>query len=119
VVETRLALQLNPQSREVAETRKLHDGCRAAAGRPAYRAELGDNAAIAVTTNVTGASVRIGALRYGSTPVAPRLIKPGIHDLDIEKSGWKPAHITIDALVGVVTDVDITLEPAAARKAAP
>jgi len=113
---TRRALQLNPQSREIAETRKLHDDCRAAAGRPAFREELGDNAAFAVTANVTGATVRIGTLRYGGTPVAPRLIKPGVLELDIEKSGFKPAHVTIDALPGIVTDVDVTLEPLAPAK---
>ena len=113
VAETRRALQLNPQSREVAGTRKLHDDCRAADGRPALRSELGENAAIAITANGSGATVRIGTLRYGGTPVAPRLIKPGFHELEIEKAGWKPAHLAIDALPGIVTDVDVTLEPLA------
>jgi tetratricopeptide (TPR) repeat protein len=111
ITEARRALQLNPQSKEVAETRKLHDDCRTSAGRPSYHAELTDSAAISVTTNVTGASVRIGGLRYGSTPVAPRLIKPGFHDVVIEKRGFRPAHLAIDALPGIVTDVDIVLEP--------
>jgi tetratricopeptide (TPR) repeat protein len=115
ITESRRALQLNPQSSEVAGTRKLHDECRAADGRPAFGAELGDNAAIAITANVAGATVRIGALRYGGTPVAPRLIKPGFHELEIEKTGWKPAHLAIDALPGIVTDVDVTLEPIAPK----
>ncbi|HSS02933.1 MAG TPA: tetratricopeptide repeat protein [Kofleriaceae bacterium] len=117
ITEARRALQLNPQSREVAGTRKLHDECRAADGRPPFQAQLGENAAIAVTANVAGATVRIGALRYGGTPVAPRLIKAGFHDLEIEKAGWKPAHLAIDALPGVVTDIDVTLEPADAKPA--
>lgn len=117
ITASRRALQLNPQSREIADTRKLHDECRAAAGRPAYRDELGDNAAFAVTANVTGATVRIGTLRYGGTPVAPRLIKPGVHELDIEKPGWKPTRVTIDALPGIVTDVEVSLEPLAPSKA--
>ena len=111
ITAARRALQLTPQSREIAETRKLHDDCRAAAGRPAFRDELGDNAAFAVTANITGATVRIGPLRYGGTPVAPRLIKPGVHELDIEKAGWKTAHVTVEALPGIVTDVEVTLEP--------
>jgi tetratricopeptide (TPR) repeat protein len=119
ITETRRALQLNPQSREVAGTRKLHDECRAADGRPPFNAALGENAAIAVTANVSGATVRIGALRYGGTPVAPRLIKAGFHDLEIEKVGWKPAHLAIDALPGIVTDIDVTLEPADAKPAPP
>jgi tetratricopeptide (TPR) repeat protein len=119
VTETRRALQLNPQSREVAGTRKLHDECRAADGRAPYRAELGESAAIAVTANVSGATVRIGALRYGGTPVAPRLIKAGFHELEIEKPGWKPAHLAIDALPGIVTDVEVTLEAVDAKPAPP
>jgi hypothetical protein len=119
VTETRRALQLNPQSREVAGTRKLHDECRAADGRAPYRAELGENAAIAVTANVSGATVRIGPLRYGGTPVAPRVIKAGFHELEIEKPGWKPAHLAIDALPGIVTDVEVTLEAADAKPARP
>ncbi|MEO7731565.1 MAG: PEGA domain-containing protein [Kofleriaceae bacterium] len=111
IAETRRALQLNPQSQEVSETRKLHDSCRASAGRPIYRAELGDGAAIAVTANVTGATVRIAGLRYGGTPVEPRLIKPGAIKLDIDKQGYKAAHVAVDALPGIVTDVEVTLEP--------
>jgi len=113
IAETRRALQLNPQSQEVVETRKLHDDCRSGAGRPGYPAELGDNAAIAVTANVTGATVRIAGLRYGGTPVEPRVIKPGAVQLDVDKLGYKPAHIVIEALPGIVTDVELELEPAA------
>lgn len=120
VAEARHALQLNPHSQEIAETRKLHDSCRESDGRPAYRGEIGDGAAIAVTANVSGATVRIGGLRYGGTPVAPRLIKPGVLQVDIEKSGWKPAHVTIEALPAVVTDIAVELErvapPAPARR---
>ena len=112
IAETRRALQLNPHSQEIAETRKLHDGCRESDGRPAYQGELGDSAAIAVTANVPGATVRIGGLRYGGTPVAPRLIKPGVLRVDIEKPGWKAAHVTIEALPSVVTDIVVELERA-------
>jgi tetratricopeptide (TPR) repeat protein len=115
IAEARRALQLNPQSKEVGETRKLHDDCRAGDGRPPYRAELGDGAAIAVTANVTGATVRIGGLRYGGTPVAPRLIKPGVLEVEIEKSGWKPARMTIEALPAIVTDIAVVLEPVAPK----
>lgn len=111
IAEARRALQLNPQSHEVADTRRLHDSCRASDGRPAYRGDLGDAAAIAVTANVSGATVRIGGLRYGGTPVAPRLIKPGPLRVEVEKSGWKPAQVTIDALPAIVTDIAVELEP--------
>ena len=110
VTETRRALQLNPQSTEIAETRKLHDSCRESDGRPVYPGEIGDGAAIAVSANVAGATVRIGGLRYGGTPVAPRLIKPGVLQVDIEKAGWKPARVTIEALPAIVTDIAVELE---------
>jgi hypothetical protein len=73
----RNALELNPVSAEAPETRKLHDSCRASAGHAAYPGELGDSAAIAVTTNVPGATVKIGGLMYGGTPLSPRPITAG------------------------------------------
>jgi tetratricopeptide (TPR) repeat protein len=111
IAEARRAIQLNPRSREIADTRKLHDDCRAQRGRPAYPAELGDSAAISVVSNVAGAQVRIGGLRYGRTPVAPRRIAPGAHEIVLEKAGFRPAHRAIEALPGIVTDVEIDLEP--------
>ncbi len=119
ISEARRALQLNPRSQELADTRKLHDDCRASDGRPAYRGELGDNGALAVTANVAGAIVRIAGLRYGGTPVAPRLIKPGAIQLDIDKPGYKPAHVAVEALPGIVTDVAVELEAAEVRPAPP
>lgn len=120
IAEARRALQLNPRSKELGETRKLHDDCRAGDGRPAYAAELGEGAAIAVvTTNVTGATVRIGGLRYGGTPVDPRLIKPGTLVLDLDKQGYRPAHLTVDALPGIVTDVAVELAAAEEKPAPP
>jgi tetratricopeptide (TPR) repeat protein len=121
IAEARRALQLAPRSHELTDTRRLHDGCRESDGRPAYRGDLGEAAAIAVTANVSGATVRIGGLRYGGTPVAPRLIKPGVLQVDIEKAGWKPARVTVDALPAIVTDIAVELEPSAppARPAAP
>jgi tetratricopeptide (TPR) repeat protein len=116
IAETRRALQLNPKSSEAGETRKLHDACRASDGRPGFRAELGDSAAIAVTANVKGATVKIAGLRYGGTPVEPRLIKAGAFQLDVEKPGYKPARVAVDALPGIVTDVAVVLEPAAAPR---
>lgn len=111
ITEARRAIQLNPRSQEIADTRRLHEQCRASAGRPAYRTELGDAAAVAVTANVAGAIVRIEGLRYGGTPLAPLRIKPGAHEVAIAKDGYKPAHRAIDALPGIVTDIDVELEP--------
>jgi hypothetical protein len=110
--ESRLALTLNPHSSEAADTRKLHAACRTSAGRAAYTGpELVDGAAVAVTTNVPGATVKIGGLTYGGTPLEPRPITAGKLEIDIDKPGWKPAHVEIDAPAGIVTDVAVDLEP--------
>jgi tetratricopeptide (TPR) repeat protein len=111
IAQARQAIALNPRSREIADTRKLHEDCRSQLGRPAYRAELGESAAIAVVSNVPGAMVRIGGLRYGGTPVAPRRIRPGAHEVEVDKPGFRPAHRAVDALPGIVTDVEVELEP--------
>jgi hypothetical protein len=110
IEHARKALALNPVSQELADTRKLHDDCRGSDGRPPFRGELGDGAAIAVTTNVPGATVKIRGLTYGGTPMAPRPIAPGRLAVDIEKFGYLTAHVDVEALAGVVTDLDVQLE---------
>jgi hypothetical protein len=110
--EARTALAANPHSSEAPETRKLHNDCRSSAGRAPYvGAELVDSAAIAVTTNIPGATVKIGGLIYGATPLVPRPITAGKLEIDIDKLGWKPAHVSIDAPAGIVTDVAVDLDP--------
>jgi len=105
------ALHLNPASSEAPETKKLYDGCRASAGRMPYRGpELGEAAAIAVSTSVPGATVKINKLSYGGTPLAPRRISAGALDVEITKSGYKSVHVTIEALAGIVNDVVVELE---------
>jgi hypothetical protein len=105
------ALEINPASSEAADTRKLYESCRVAAGRSPARQDLGDSAAIAVVTNVPGASVKINGLTYGGTPLAPRPITPGTLDIEIDKPGWKPIKRTVNAIAGVITDVNVDLEP--------
>lgn len=107
---SRTAIELNPRSAEIAETRKLHDECRASAGRPPYREELGDSGALSVTTNAIGATVKVGGLNYGGTPLAPRPITAGVLEVDIEKPGYLPKHVSVNALPGVVTDIIVDLE---------
>lgn len=114
IAAARAALKLNPVSQELADTRKLHDDCRASAGRAAYRGgELGEGAALSVTTNIPSATVKIRGLTYGGTPISPRPITPGRLAIDIEKHGYLTARIDIDALPGIVTDVIVDLEPGA------
>ncbi|MFN0253360.1 MAG: PEGA domain-containing protein [Kofleriaceae bacterium] len=109
IASARTAIEMNPRSSEIADTRKLHDACRSSAGRAVFRDDLGDGAAIAVTTSVPGATVTISGLSYGGTPLAPRRIKPGTHEVSVEKSGFRPAKASVNALPGVVTDVDFEL----------
>lgn len=104
------ALVLNPRSVEAPDTRKLYEACRVAAGRAPAGEDLGESAAIAVTTNVSGATVRINGLGYGSTPIAPRRINAGTIEVEIDKPGWKPVKRTVTVLVGIVTDVVVDLE---------
>lgn len=106
------ALRLKPQSSEADETRRLYDACRGSAGRAAYRGpELGDAAAIAVTSNIANATVKINKLAYGGTPMAPRRIAAGTLDVEVSKTGYRTVHVTVDALAGIVNDVTVTLEP--------
>ncbi len=109
IAAARLALALNPRSTEHKDTRKLHDRCRHGAGLPPYRGDLGERAAIAVTTSVPGAAVKIRGLGYGSTPVAPRPIEPGTLAIELGKRGFRSARVEIDALPGIVTDVSVEL----------
>jgi tetratricopeptide (TPR) repeat protein len=106
----RTAIELNPRSAEIADTRKVHDECRTSAGRQPYREELGDSAALAVQTNAIGATVKVGGLNYGGTPLAPRPITAGILEIDLEKPGYLPKHLQVNALPGIVTDVIVDLE---------
>jgi tetratricopeptide (TPR) repeat protein len=109
ITAARRALALNPRSSERSDTRKLHDACRASAGRAPYRGDLGDRAAIAVTSNVPGAAVKIGGLAYGATPLGPRPITAGALALELSKPGWRPARFEVEALPGIVTDVAVEL----------
>jgi len=110
IESARKALEANPKSIEVVDTRKLYEMCRVAAGRTPVSEDLGDSAAIAVTTNVPGATVKINGLTYGGTPLAPRPITPGPLAIEIEKAGRLPYKQTVTALPGIVTDVEVDLE---------
>ncbi|MFT3696229.1 MAG: PEGA domain-containing protein [Kofleriaceae bacterium] len=104
------ALRLNPQSSEAEETKKLYEACRTSAGRASYRGQdLGDAAAVAVTSNVPNATVRINKLSYGGTPMAPRRIAAGTLEVEVAKAGFKTVRVTIEAVPGIVNDVSAEL----------
>jgi hypothetical protein len=111
IAEARAAIVANPTSKEIIETRKLHEACRVAAGRAPLRDELGDQGAIAVTANVPGATVIVAGTDYGGTPIEPRSVKPGKIDVVIEKEGWKTQHVTAEVVAGIATDIAVELEP--------
>jgi hypothetical protein len=121
IASARKALQLKPDSTEVAATRAIHEDCRAGLGRLAFTATYQGGGAIIVVANVEGASVTLGGLRYGATPLGPRALAAGPVDVIVAKQGWRPALTTVDVLPGIVTDVIVTLEPdpAAGAIAAP
>jgi tetratricopeptide (TPR) repeat protein len=109
IASARTALVLNPHSTEADDTRKVHDECRASAGREPYRGDLGDKAAIAVVTDTGGATVKINGLTYGGTPLAPRPITAGALDVEVRKAGYRPCRTRVTALPGIVTDARLTL----------
>lgn len=121
VAAARRAIAANPQSTEIAATRKLHDDCRAALGRAAFLGDYADGGAIGVIANVSGAVVTVGGLRAGATPLAPRPIGLGDVEVEVAKPGWKPARATATILPGVVTDVELVLveEPLAPVETGP
>ncbi len=107
----RTAIELNPQSKELPETIKLHDACRASLGRPTYEfTKDSTGGAISVTANVENASVSLNGLKYGATPLAPREVVAGEAEIGLSKLGYLPATKKVDVLAGVVTDIDFTLE---------
>jgi hypothetical protein len=110
VTSARKAIDLNPNSSEIAATRKLHDACRDADGRPSFIGEYGTGGALSVTANVAGATVTIDGLKYGATPLAPRAFALGDVTVTASKAGWKTAEGKIRILPGVVTDIELTLE---------
>jgi hypothetical protein len=111
IASARKALQLKPDSSEVAATRAIHEDCRAGLGRLTFAEDYRGGGAIVVTANVEGATVTLGGLRYGATPLGPRALAVGSVDVIVAKQGWRPALTTIDVLPEIVTDVIVTLEP--------
>ena len=116
-----VALRVAPQSREVPDTRKLHEECRAADGRPSFGGSYGDGGALAVTAREDGASaavpVRLNGKVIGSTPLFPRALAAGEHELRVGTARAQQVQI----LPGVVTDVslEVSREGAAASPSLP
>lgn len=110
ITSTRTAIELNPNSSEIAATRKLHDACRESDGRALFSGQYGTGGALSVTANVAGATVTVEGLKYGATPLAPRAFATGVVTVTASKTGWKTAEGKTTILPGVVTDLELTLE---------
>lgn len=107
--EAHEALVVDPAT-DTAEMRKLHAACRSAAGRPSPGFELGEQAAVTVSANLS-AQVKLRGEPFGGTPIPPRLVPPGRLAFDIERGGYQTARVDVDALPGIVTDVRVVLSP--------
>ncbi len=117
------ALRVAPQSRELEDTRKLHEDCRAAAGRPVFAGKYGEGGgAIAVTATLdgdpVGAAITIDGKAWGATPMYPRAILTGPHKIKVSRAGAKEQIFDLDVLPGVVSDVAAALLSPAAEAAA-
>lgn len=108
------ALRVAPQSRELDDTRKLHEDCRLAAGRPTFSGAYRDGGgALAITATFedvsVGAAIAIDGKSSGSTPLYPRAISAGPHQIKVSRAGAGEQTLQIDVLPGVVTDVAVVL----------
>jgi hypothetical protein len=111
VESAREAIRLNPQSREIAATREVHDKCREGWGKPAYTGDYDDGTgAISVTADQAGAAVEINGLAYGATPTPPRTLAIGEVEVTVSKAGFVKASRKVLVLPAIVTDVDVALE---------
>jgi hypothetical protein len=112
------ALRVAPQSREVEDTRKLHGNCRGGAGRAGFAGRYGEGGAISVTASfddgTVGAAITINGKSSGSTPLYPRPIPAGPHQIKVSRAGSKEQVLTVDILPGIVTDVEVALRSATA-----
>jgi hypothetical protein len=76
-------------------------------------------AAIAITSNVNPATVKIRGLVFGGTPITPRPVAAGRLAIDVEKGGYLTTKLDVDALPGIVTDVRVELAPGQDPNAGP
>lgn len=99
-----------PEGKLVPDVRALHAACRAELGRPAAPPDLGDSGALAVTSNVEGATITLNGLKYGATPMLPRAVTAGRVQVGISARRYLAREVEVDVVAGIVTDVRIDLE---------
>jgi len=117
VAHAREAVKLNPQSQEIEATRQLHEACRKSAGRPEFSGDYAGGGALAISCNVVGASIALNGLMSGAIPQPPRGLAVGAVEVTAAKKGFLSKKVDAEVLPGIVTDVDIVLEPDPAAQA--
>lgn len=102
----------NKTSNLVQEVRDIHASCRKALGRDPFKGEFAGGGALAVETNVEGATVRVNGLKYGVTPMDPRGLATGKVEVTVghPKKGWLEQSVEVEIHEGFVIDVILTLE---------
>jgi hypothetical protein len=109
VANAATALRVAPQSREAADTRKLHEDCRVAGGRAPFEGAWGDGGALAVTardgSGPAYVQVELDGKSIGSTPLSPRALAAGTHTVRVGAGDVQ----RVEILPGVVTDVQFDL----------
>lgn len=105
------SLKLKPDQKKAPEVRKDLDECRAKLGRPAYSGDIPkDQGALAVITNVEGASVTVDDIKKGATPMSPFPLNPGKRKVRIERRGYLPVDAEIEVVVTIVVDLEVELK---------
>jgi hypothetical protein len=99
-----------PTGKFVPEVRKLHAQCRRTLGRAGFSGDFGEGGAIALTSNVEGATVRLNGLKYGATPLEARAVAAGKLEVSLERRGYLPGKADVVVIPGIVVDVRIDLE---------
>jgi len=78
-----------------------------------------DGALLQVSVDVPEATVLLDGVLLGTTPLAPREIVPGAHELAVRRDGWLPASAAIRCEPAAPCPVELTLRREPAVSAAP
>jgi hypothetical protein len=106
----RQAMRLNPRSEHLGRMQAEHSYCRQQLGFPLYPGELVDKqGAIAVISNVEGATVEVDGLKKGATPLMPFPVNPGTHKIQVERRGYITVTEQLLVVEGIVNDLEVTL----------
>jgi tetratricopeptide (TPR) repeat protein len=106
------SIRLKPDQKFAPEVRADLDECRKQLGRPAFAGTIPENqGAIAVIANVEGASVKVGGIKKGATPLDPFAVNPGKTTVLVERRGYFPVEVQVDVVPGLVVDVDPNAKP--------